>query len=218
MIFDARRHQRMEEVLERAAAELSRADPVLNAIIRQVGPCQLGTIRRDEYFASLVEAIIYQQLAGKAAAAILARFRSLYPAGRFPTPAEVYQTPESDLRAAGLSPQKLSYIKDLSRRIVEGTFHLREIHAMEDEAVIEHLIQVKGIGRWTAQMFLIFSLGRHDVLPVNDLGILKAVQRAYGFGRMPSERTLLRLGRKWQPYRSVACWYLWASIDGKKDA
>jgi DNA-3-methyladenine glycosylase II len=214
MIFDTKTHARAEALLRRAAEELSQADATMAELIRRIGPCHLGMSRRRHYFRSLVEAIVYQQLAGKAAAAILARFRSLYPNRRFPTAEQVYQTPESRLRAAGLSPQKISYLKDLSGRMLDGSFHLRSLSAMQDEVVVRHLTQVKGIGRWTAEMFLIFTLGRPDILPLNDLGILKAVQKAYGFGRIPSARTLERLGRRWQPYRSVAAWYLWASVDG----
>jgi DNA-3-methyladenine glycosylase II len=215
MIFDTKTHAKSELILRRAAVELSQADAVMGSLIERIGPCKLSLARRGHYFRALVEAIIYQQLAGKAAAAILARFRTLYPSGRFPTAAEIAATTDRRLRSAGLSPQKISYIRDLSGRVLDGSFHLRSLASMEDEAVVEHLTQVKGIGRWTAEMFLIFTLGRTDVLPLNDLGILKAVQRAYGFGRLPAARTLERMGRKWRPHRSIASWYLWASVDGK---
>ncbi len=216
MIFDTKTHLKTEPFLRNAAAELAGADPVMAALVARIGPCQLAMARRNHYFRSLVEAIVYQQLAGSAAAAILGRFRELYPTRRFPTPEEIQGTPDERLRAAGLSPQKISYLRDLSGRVVDGSFRLRSMASMEDEDVVSHLTQVKGIGRWTAEMFLIFTLGRPDVLPLNDLGILKAVQRAYGFGRMPAARTLERLGRRWRPYRSVAAWYLWASVDGNK--
>jgi DNA-3-methyladenine glycosylase II len=215
MIFDTKTHAKTELILRRAAVELSRADMVMGSLIEQIGRCELSLARRRHYFRALVEAIIYQQLAGKAAAAILSRFRALYPSGRFPAAQEIADTPERLLRSAGLSPQKISYIRDLSGRVLDGSFHLRSLASMEDEAVVEHLTQVKGIGRWTAEMFLIFTLGRSDVLPLNDLGILKAVQQAYGFSRLPEARTLERMGRKWRPHRSVASWYLWASVDGK---
>lgn len=218
MIFDTKMHSKTELLLRRAAQELSRTDPTLAGIIRRVGPCQLRMARRNHYLRSLVEAIIYQQLAGKAAAAILSRFRGLYSSRRFPTAEEIHRTPESQLRSAGLSPQKISYLRDLAGRLLDGSFHLRSLSSLEDEDVVLHLTAIKGIGRWTAEMFLIFTLGRQDILPLNDLGILKAVQRAYGFGRMPSARTLERMGRRWQPYRSVAAWYLWASVDGNDDA
>jgi DNA-3-methyladenine glycosylase II len=215
MIFDTKTHAKTELILRRAAVELSQADTVMGSLIERIGPCELSLTRRGHYFRALVEAIVYQQLAGQAAAAILSRFRALYPSGGFPAAREIADTPERLLRSAGLSPQKISYIRDLSGRVLDGSFHLRSLASMEDEAVVEHLTQVKGIGRWTAEMFLIFTLGRSDVLPLNDLGILKAVQRAYGFGRLPAARTLERMGRKWRPHRSVASWYLWASVDRK---
>jgi len=200
-------------MMRQAAEELAQADSVMAGLIVRIGPCQLGLPKRNHYFASLVEAIIYQQLAGKAAAAILARFRTLYSGRRFPAADVIQATPDERLRAAGLSPQKISYIRDLCSRVLDGSLPLRRISSMSDEKVIRHLTQVKGIGRWTAEMFLIFCLRRPDILPMNDLGILKAVRKAYGFRRIPSARTLERLGRKWQPYRSVASWYLWASVD-----
>ena len=218
MIFDTKTHPKAEALLQKAMQELSQADPTLAGIIRRIGPCQLSMGRRNHYFASLVEAIVYQQLAGKAAAAILSRFRSLFPSRRFPRPEQIHRMPEIQLRAAGLSPQKIAYLRDLSSRLLDGSFHFRGLSAMEDAKVIQHLTQVKGVGRWTAEMFLIFTLGRPDVLPLDDLGIRKAVQKAYGFRAMPSARTLERIGRKWQPYRSVAAWYLWASVDGNNAA
>lgn len=214
MIFDTKRHAKTEVLVEKAAAALSQADPVMAGVIGRVGPCQLGMQRRKQYFRSLVEAIIYQQLTGKAAATILGRFRSLYPHGRFPTASAIWETPDRQLRRVGLSSVKISYLKDLSRRVLDGSFPLRRVSAMEDEEVIRHLTQVKGIGRWTSEMFLIFTLGRPDILPVGDLGIRKAVQRNYGMKTLPSPHALERMGQKWRPYRSVAAWYLWASVDG----
>jgi DNA-3-methyladenine glycosylase II len=214
MIFDTRTHISTDDFFRQAAEELSRADSIMAEMIRRTGPCRLGRPKRNHYFASLVEAIIYQQLAGRAAAAILSRFRALYPTRRFPTAIDIQDTPDERLRSAGVSPQKISYIRDLCSRVIDGSLQLQGISSMEDEKVVGHLTQVKGIGRWTAEMFLIFCLGRADVLPLNDLGILNAVRRAYGFQKLPAARTLERLGRKWRPYRSVACWYLWASVDG----
>ena len=215
MIFDTKRHPRTESFLEQAARELSQADPALQKLIRKIGPCELGMTRRRHYFPALVEAIIHQQLSGKAAGRILARFRALYPSRRFPTAEEVARTPVEQLRAAGLSSQKISYLKDLASRVADGSFALRRISAVDDEEVIGRLTEVKGIGRWTAEMFLIFTLGRPDVLPATDLGIRKAVQRLYGTKTLPSPRALEQMGRRWEPYRSVAAWYLWASVDGK---
>lgn len=214
MIFDDHRNGRRAELLERATRELARADPRLAAIIERVGPCRLRLSWRSHYFRALVEAIIYQQLSGKAAATILARFRSLYPSHRFPTPEEILRTPVRRLRAAGLSRQKISYLRDLARRSAEGSFPLPRLAALPDEQVIAHLTEIKGIGRWTAEMFLIFCLGRPDVLSPGDLGIRKAVQKAYSYKSLPSPATVERHGQRWRPYRSVACWYLWASVDG----
>ncbi len=214
MIFDTKKHPKTEPLVRQAIRKLSEADPVLGRLIRQVGPCGLGLTRRNRYFASLVEAILYQQLAAKAAASILARFRSLYPSRRFPAPEDVAGTPESELRRAGLSPQKISYVKNLARHVQNGAYPLRRLSAMEDAEVMRRLTAIKGIGHWTAEMFLIFCLGRPDVLPTTDLGIRKAVQKLYELPALPSPQTLQEIGSRWQPYRSVASWYLWASVDG----
>lgn len=214
MIFDHKPNVRTAGLLTTAARELAASDGAMAAIIERVGPCQLRMTWRSHYFRALVEAIIYQQLSGKAASTILRRFRSLYPPGRFPSPELIARTPVSKLRSVGLSRQKISYIKDLAMRAASGSFPARRLAALEDEHVIAHLTEVKGIGRWTAEMFLIFCLGRSDVLSPSDLGIRKAVQKAYGYKSLPSPRTVERHGRRWAPYRSVACWYLWASVDG----
>jgi len=222
MIFETKRHPRTASSIEQAMRELSRADPALAALIRRVGPCELGMRRRGRYFPALVEAIIYQQLTAKAAGTILARFRALYasgpggrPSGRFPTPAEVAGTSAQKLRTAGLSAQKISYLHDLSGRLEDGSFPLRRISAMDDDEVVRRLTEIKGIGRWTAEMFLIFTLGRPDVFPATDLGIRKAVQRLYGHTALLPPRELAELAERWMPHRSVASWYLWASVDGK---
>jgi 3-methyladenine DNA glycosylase/8-oxoguanine DNA glycosylase len=214
MIFDDRPNLRAADFLSAAASELAQADAALAAIIRHVGPCRLRVAWRSHYFRALVEAIVYQQLSGKAAATILARFRSLYPGSRFPAPEQILGTPVDRFRAAGLSKQKTSYIRDLASRAAAGAFPAKRLASLPDEAVIAHLTEIKGIGQWTAEMFLIFCLGRPDILSPSDLGIRKAVQRAYGYKSLPSTRTVERHGRKWIPYRSIACWYLWASVDG----
>ncbi|MBI2820148.1 MAG: DNA-3-methyladenine glycosylase 2 family protein [Acidobacteria bacterium] len=214
MIFDDKLNVQSAVLLQTAARELAQADAAMAAIIRQVGPCQLRMTWRSHYFRALVEAIIYQQLSGKAASAILARFRALYPSHRFPLPQEILGTPASKLRAVGLSKQKISYIQDLAARAASGAFLARRLAALADEQVIAHLTEIKGIGRWTAEMFLIFCLGRPDVLSPSDLGIRKAVQKAYAYKSLPSPRTVERHGQRWKPYRSIACWYLWASVDG----
>ena len=213
MIFDTKRNIKTKGLLDEAVAELTQADEVLAAIITRVGTCHLSMTWRSHYFRALVEAIIYQQLSGKAAGTILRRFRTLYPSHRFPTPQQVMATPVARLRSVGLSRQKISYIRDLAQKVHSGTFPLRRVSRMEDEEVITHLTQVKGIGRWTSEMFLIFCLGRADVLSTGDLGIRKAVRKAYGYKRLPAMSTVERHGLRWRPYRSVASWYLWASID-----
>jgi 3-methyladenine DNA glycosylase/8-oxoguanine DNA glycosylase len=215
MIFETKRHPITASVLEQAMRQLSRADPALAELIRRVGPCELGMRRRGRYFPALVEAIIYQQLTAKAAGTILARFRALYGTGRFPTPAQVAATSAQTLRTAGLSSQKISYLHDLAGRFANGSSPLRRISAMDDEEVIRRLTEIKGIGRWTAEMFLIFTLGRPDVFPATDLGIRKAVQRLYGHAALLPPLELAELAERWMPHRSVASWYLWASVDGK---
>ena len=199
--------------LRKATARLRRSDPVLAAIIREVGPCRLQTDDRGGAFAALVESIVYQQITGKAAASIYGRVRRLI-GRRHPRPQDILAATEAALRAAGLSRQKVMYLRDLSERVAAG-LKLRAIGRLEDEAVIEALIHVKGIGRWTVEMFLIFRLGRLDVLPVHDYGIRKAMQRAYRMRKLPSPDRMRKLAEPWRPYRTVACWYLWRSLDSR---
>lgn len=214
MIFDTKQHPVTQSILVKASRELSEADERLGGLIQKVGPCQLSLTWKDQHFPSLVEAILYQQLSTKAAGTILNRFRSLYATKRFPTAKEIHETPESDLRSVGISRQKISYLKDLSKRMMDRSLLLTRIDSMNDVEVIAHLCQVKGIGRWTSEMFLIFTLGRPDVMPTTDLGIQKAVQRLYRMRTVPFPDKVEKLGQRWRPYRSVAAWYLWASVDG----
>jgi DNA-3-methyladenine glycosylase II len=194
-----------------AKAHLKRSDPVLARIVAQVGPFKL--IPRRERFQALARAIIFQQLAGAAAHAIYTRFAGLYPDADFPAPEQVLATRDPKLRSAGLSPQKIGYIKDLAEHIRDGKLNFHRFHRMTDEEIIADLTRVRGIGRWTAEMFLIFNLGRPDVLPVDDLGVQKAVQRAYRMRALPKKPRLAKLGERWRPYRSAATWYLWRSLD-----
>jgi DNA-3-methyladenine glycosylase II len=196
----------------KARRVLMRRDPVIAGLMRAHGACGLAKAQHEDPFQALLHAIVSQQLSTKAAATIVGRFDALFPSGR-PTPAGVAALPDEAIRAAGLSGQKLRYVRDLSARVMDGTLDLASLDEMDDEAVIAALTQVKGIGRWTAEMFLMFRLHRPDVLPVGDLGIVKAVQRAYGLRKVPTPERLRRLGEPWRPYRSVACWYLWASLD-----
>ena len=196
----------------RARRMLARRDPIMGDLMRRHGGCGLADAQHTDPFVALTRAIISQQLSTRAADTIAGRFKALCRPRR-PTPAAVEQLTDAELRAAGLSTQKISYLRDLCLRIRTGALRLGALESLTDDAVIEALTQVKGIGRWTAEMFLIFRLHRPDVLPVGDLGILKAVQRVYGLRKVPTPDRLTRIGESWRPYRSIACWYLWASLD-----
>ncbi len=193
-----------------AVSHLSLQDPLLAKIINAVGAYCIEI--RPEPFRSLVEAIIYQQLAGRAADTIFGRFLEIY-AGKFPSAELIMSTRIPKLRAAGLSRQKIEYIKDLASRVSDGRLRLDLLSALDDEKVAGQLVQVKGIGRWTADMFLIFCLGRQDVLPVGDLGLRKAMQITYDLSELPSPLKMLEIAKPWKPYSSVATWYLWKSLD-----
>ena len=195
-----------------AVRHLKRVDPTLREVIERVGPCRFALRTEGAHFDHLARAIVYQQLAGKAAAAIHGRLLGLY-GDRPPTPAELLGTPAARLRRAGLSRQKLAYLKDLARHVHRGALPLGDLSELPDEAIIEAVTAVKGIGVWTAQMFLMFRLGRPDVLPVLDFGIRNAVRLAYGLRKMPKAAQLERIAAPWRPYRTVACWYLWRSLD-----
>jgi DNA-3-methyladenine glycosylase II len=197
----------------RAEKCLAARDPVLRALIATYGPCALARSQREDPFTALVEAIVWQQLSGKAAATIYGRVLALLPNGGPPTPAAILGIPEADLRVAGLSRAKTAYICDLAARVGGGDVHLDMLGALEDAGVVAELTSVKGIGRWTAEMFLMFRLHRPDVLPVGDLGIANAIQRAYALRKTPSPQRMEKIAEPWRPYRSVACWYLWRSLD-----
>jgi len=197
----------------RARRLLARRDPVLRDLMRVHGPCGLADAQHTDPFRALVSAIISQQLSTRAAATIKARLDDL--GGGPLTPRRLAALDDEGLRGVGLSRQKIAYIRDLCNRVSSGQLALDQLDAMTDEEVVDALTSVKGIGRWTAEMFLMFRLHRPDVLPVGDLGIIKAVQRAYGLRKIPSPDRLTKLGEQWRPYRSVACWYLWASLDNK---
>jgi DNA-3-methyladenine glycosylase II len=198
----------------RAQRALVRRDPILAALIRQHGPCRIADALRVDHFAALARAIIFQQLSTKAATTIHNRLVALLPDGQV-TPASLAALSEEQFRAVGVSRQKSGYLRDLSGKILGGDVRLENIDVLDDEAVIEALTKVKGVGRWTAEMFLMFRLHRPDVLPVGDLGILTAVQRAYRLRKRPTPDRLRRLGEAWKPYRSIACWYLWRSLDNE---
>jgi DNA-3-methyladenine glycosylase II len=195
--------------LQAARRHLKRVDRVLGGVIDQVGVCRIRY--RDDRFLALVEAIIAQQVSVGAARAILKRLLAQYPKGV--TPERLMATPHATLRAVGLSRQKADYLLALARHVDEGAVDLAGIQKLDDEAVTKTLTQVKGIGRWTVEMFLIFSLRRPDVLPVYDLGFRKAVQKAYRLRTLPDPNKIESLAVPWQPYRSVATCYLWASLE-----
>jgi DNA-3-methyladenine glycosylase II len=195
-----------------AIAHLKAADPRLAPIIELVGACGFVARAEGTHFDALCRAIVYQQLSGKAAATIHGRVLDLF-GGRAPLPAELLATPAERLRACGLSRQKMSYILDLAERVERGDVPLDHLDALPDDEIVDALVRVKGIGRWTAQMFLMFRLGRLDVLPELDLGVQKGLQRAYGKRRTPRPAEVRELGAKWAPYRSIASWYLWRLLD-----
>jgi DNA-3-methyladenine glycosylase II len=201
----------------RARRALMRRDPLLGALIKTIGACGLAGRQHTDHLSALAESIISQQLSSKAAATIYGRFRGLFSDGVI-TAAGIAALDDGTLRGVGLSGQKLRYLRDLTARISDGSLKLDALETLSDEAVIERLTAVKGFGRWTAEMFLMFRLHRPDVLPVGDLGILKAVQKLYRLRKHPDPKRLLEIGESWRPYRSVACWYLWRSLSlGQKN-
>jgi DNA-3-methyladenine glycosylase II len=197
----------------RAERLLAERDPILRVLIESHGRCGLARSQREDPFTALVEAIVWQQLSGKAAATIYRRVLALLPNGGPPTPAGILDIDEPALRAAGLSRAKTAYIRDLSTHVRGGDVHLDALDVLDDEAVIDELTRVKGIGRWTAEMFLMFRLHRPDVLPVDDVGIVNAIRRAYRLRKPPSADRMRKIAGAWRPYRSVACWYLWQSLE-----
>src|ERR1700687_6095283 len=194
-----------------AMAHLRAADPVLARIIDAVGPIEI-TMRRER-FAALGRAIIFQQLAGAAARTIHHRFVALFPGRRFPTARQVIDASPEDLRRVGLSRQKSLYLKDLAAHVENGTLNFHRFAQRADEDIIVDLTRVHGVGRWTAEMFLMFNLGRPDVLPVDDLGVRNAARRLYRMRKMPDAKRLRALSERWRPYRSGAYWELWRSGD-----
>ncbi len=203
------------KIYTKAIRHLKKADPVLRRVIEKVGPCRLPEEYETNQFGALVDAIMYQQLAYKAAQTISNRFRALYGhrdgagRGRLPRPEEILRTPARKLRAAGLSRQKIGYMRDLAEKAANGILRLGKFSRMNDAEVIENTTQVKGIGRWTAEMFLIFSLRRMDVLPLGDLGVQYGFKLAYQMRTLPSETRMERIAEAWRPYRTIGTWYLW---------
>ena len=197
--------------MRKAVNHLKKADPVLRAIIERIGPCRMEFAPAE--FHSLGEEIVYQQLNGKAAVTIFKRFTGL--AGEPLTPEGILKLSDQQLRSVGLSKQKSSYLKDLASRTAAGLLDFRQLPQLSDAEIIKHLTQVKGIGVWTAHMFLMFSLRRPDVLPTGDYGVQVAIKKHYKKRKLPKPDVMEKIARSWVPYRSVACWYLWRSLDIK---
>lgn len=197
-----------------AISALQIADPILGSAIAQIGNCTLDQQQQSgDLLSSLARSILYQQLSGKAAGAIHNRFLALYSNQPFPTAANILATPDDILRGVGISRPKVVYLKDLAEKVQDGLPTLSELEPLDDETIIQTLLHIKGIGRWTVQMLLIFRLHRWDVLPVDDLGIRSGARRLYSLPELPNKKTLEQLGQPWQPYRTIASWYLWRSLD-----
>jgi methylated-DNA-[protein]-cysteine S-methyltransferase len=201
-----------------AIAHLRAADPALARLIDEVGPFRMQLKRTPSIFVALAEAIVYQQLNGRAAATIFARVRALFPrAHEGPTPQQILRASDAKLRSAGLSRPKMLSLRDLAERTVAGEIPtLAEAHRMADEAIIERLTAVRGIGRWTVEMLLMFRLGRPDILPVDDFGIRKGFGYAYRRRALPERAEVARRGERWKPYRTAASWYLWRAAERAK--
>jgi DNA-3-methyladenine glycosylase II len=199
----------------KAIAHLKKVDPVLGQVIKTVGSYKGWPPSTGTHFEAVCRSIVFQQLSGKAAGTIHGRFQGLY-GGRTPLPAELASTSDEHLRSIGLSRQKSAYLKDLGSRVALGELPIETLHELSDEDIISALTQVKGIGRWTAQMFLMFRLGRPDVLPDLDLGVQKGIQRAYRLRKLPTPERVKKIGAKWAPYRTVGSWYMWRLLDTPK--
>ena len=191
---------------------LKKVDPVLARVIERVKQRPPGPRAEGTHFDAIIRSIIYQQLSGKAAGTIHRRFLALY-GDRAPTPEELLATPEEALRGVGLSRQKLGYLRDLAERARSGEVPFESLHELDDDAILDRLTRIRGVGRWTVQMFLMFRLGRPDVLPELDLGIQNAIQRAYGLRARPTPREVKAIGARWSPFASHASWYLWRSLE-----
>jgi DNA-3-methyladenine glycosylase II len=197
-------------------AALSRADRRLARVIRKVGPFPTEKRKPQHPFATLLRAIVYQQLAGKAAAAIHSRVMALGANGNGPTPEEILRASRAKLRRAGLSRQKIAAVRDLAKKTLDGTVppHAK-IFRMSEEEILERLTQVRGIGEWSVQMYLMFQLSRPDVLPIHDYGLRKGFQRVYGLKDVPKPQAVLEHGERWRPHRTIASWYLWRAAEQK---
>jgi DNA-3-methyladenine glycosylase II len=196
---------------------LATVDPVMRRLIREIGPYGLRTNARRPPFEILARAVANQQLNGTAAETILRRLVALFPGRKFPTPDDLLTASEEDIRGAGFSRAKVAALRDLAAKTLDGTVPLaRVIRRLEDDVIIERLTRVRGIGRWTAEMLLIFHLGRPDVLPADDFGVRAGFRVAYGLADLPRPKELLLHGERWRPYRTAAAWYLWRAVERAK--
>ena len=207
-----------ENELKNAVKHFSKNDKILSKTIENVGPCRLKPHKK--YFETLVDAIVSQQLSIKVAEKIFNRFKLLFDNDikkKFPHPGQIINMADNKLRGCGLSNAKVAYIKDLSSKVLDGTIKIQRLGSLPDEEIINELIQVKGIGVWTAHMFLIFCLGRLNVLPVGDFGFKNAVKQSYKLRKFPTEKKIIEISKKnsWSPYQSVAAWYMWQSLSLK---
>jgi DNA-3-methyladenine glycosylase II len=201
-----------------AVEHLSRSDKIMARLIGKVGPCTIE-IKSRSPFEALVTAVTHQQLNGTAASTILRRVRALFPGRRFPTPMALRAMSDERLRAAGLSRAKTAAMKDIAAKTIEGIIPSeRAIAKMSEEEILERLLTVRGVGPWTVEMLLIFTLGRTDVLPVTDYGVRKGFALTYGWKELPTPRELLEFGEKWRPHRSTAAWYFWRALETPAEA
>lgn len=204
-----------DTTLQNARAHLARHDPVLAVVIKHAPPPTI--IPNKNYYQELVESIISQQLSVKAAATILRRFIELFEGDEFPSPDHILDKSVEELRAVGLSRQKIGYIQDLARRVIDGSVKFNHLDVLTNDEIIAELTQIKGVGVWTVHMFLLFCMGRLDVLPTGDLGIKNGIQQLYSLDERPDPETVERIATEnnWHPYESVASWYVWHSLDNK---
>ncbi len=202
-----------------ALRHLRRVDPVMAQLIRRAGPYTPKPERGVGAYEALVQAVAHQQLTAKAANTILDRFYALYGGDSIPTPGLLVATPDERLRAVGFSRAKAASLKDIAAKTLDGTIPARRLLSrMKDEAIIERLVEARGVGRWTVEMFLMFTLGRPDVLPVDDYGICNGFRIAYGKRKLPKPKALAKFGERWAPYRTTASWYLWRAVDLKRES
>ena len=197
-----------------ATAYLCRVDPTLRRLIATIGPCTLKPRDRRSPFEALVQAVVFQQLNGKVAETILGRVKALYPGRRFPSPEDLVGTPDAKLRAAGLSRAKTASVKDIAEKALTGVVPTRrQVARLSEPEILDRLTTLRGVGPWTVQMLLIFTLGRQDVLPATDYGVRKGFALTYGWKELPRPKELLEYGEKWRPHRTTAAWYFWRALE-----